>query len=65
MGRYDDCGAKARNKAEREWLEKAQAEFDAQEGRWDPYRLMILRIVEEPEPEVSIQEARRELGTFR
>jgi hypothetical protein len=61
MGREDDCGAKARNKAEKQWLTDAEAEQRAQLGRFDPFVLATLHILGIPEPEVSIRAARKAL----
>lgn len=63
MGREEDCGAKALNEEEKRWVAKAEAERSAHLGRFDPFVLATLHILGIPEPEISIEAARKALGS--
>lgn len=61
MGREEDCGAKARNEEEKRWLTRTEAERDAHLGHFDPFVLATMHILGIPEPEVSLEAARKAL----
>lgn len=67
MGRHDDCGAKAQNEAEQEWIAQAEHERDNELGDWDPWVSALMYFLGEPAyPEISVRAARQaHVGHYR